>query len=204
MPPKPSGSRDGFNRFAFAPSPHPMSTHQAVIASYTSHASAEAAIKELQKAGFDLKTLSIVGRDYQSDEHVIGYYNIGDRMKAWGKNGAFWGGMWGLLFGSAFFWIPGVGPLLVAGPFAAAILAALEGAAMIGGVSAIGASLYSIGIPKDSILRYETALSIGHYLLIVHAPDATVLRAKELLGHTQPDTLVHHASATTAVPAPTP
>jgi hypothetical protein len=47
---------------------------------------------------------------------VIGYYNAGDRMKYWGKLGAFWGGFWGLLFGSAFFLIPGVGPLLVAGP----------------------------------------------------------------------------------------
>jgi len=37
-------------------------------------------------------------------------------MMYWGKMGAFWGGFWGLLFGSAFFAIPGVGPVLVAGP----------------------------------------------------------------------------------------
>ena len=44
-----------------------------------------------------------IGRDYHTDENVIGYYNAGDRMKYWGKLGAFWGGFWGLLFGSAFF-----------------------------------------------------------------------------------------------------
>jgi len=55
------------------------------VATYSSHTAAEAAIKELQSSGFDMKKLSIVGRDYHTDEHVVGYYNTGDRMKAWGK-----------------------------------------------------------------------------------------------------------------------
>ena len=70
---------------------------------YDSHEKAENAVKELQKAGFDMKKLSILGRDYHTEEHVVGYYNTGDRMKAWGKIGAFWGSIWGLLFGAAFF-----------------------------------------------------------------------------------------------------
>ena len=78
------------------------------MAIYKSHTEAEAAVKELQQSGFDMKKLSIVGRDYHTDENVVGYYNTGDRMKYWGKLGAFWGGIWGLLFGSAFFLIPGV------------------------------------------------------------------------------------------------
>ena len=78
------------------------------VATYSSHTAAEAAIKELQSSGFDMKKLSIVGRDYHTDEHVVGYYNTGDRMKSWGKMGAFWGWIWGLLFGSAFFLVPGV------------------------------------------------------------------------------------------------
>jgi len=74
-----------------------------------------------------------------AEEHVVGYYNTGDRMAYWGKLGAFWGGFWGLLFGSAFFWVPGVGQLLVAGPLVGWIVAALEGAAVTGGLSALGA-----------------------------------------------------------------
>ncbi len=93
-----------------------MIENNAIVAIYKSHTEAESAVKELQKSGFDMKKLSIVGRDYQTDEHVVGYYNTGDRVKYWGTLGAFWGGIWGLLFGSAFFLIPGVGPLLVAGP----------------------------------------------------------------------------------------
>ena len=127
--------------------------NNSVVAIYKSHAEAEAAVKELQHSGFDMKRLSIVGRDHHTDEHVIGYYNAGDRMKYWGKTGAFWGGIWGMLFGSAMFLIPGVGPLLVAGPLVGWIVGALEGAVVVGGLSAIGAGLYSLGIPKDSILR---------------------------------------------------
>ena len=142
--------------------------NNAVVAIYKSHTEAEAAVKELQRSGFDMKKLSIVGRDYHTDEHVVGYYNAGDRMKYWGKLGAFWGGIWGLLFGSAFFLIPGIGPLLVAGPLVGWIVGALEGAVVVGGLSAIGAGLYSLGIPKDSILRYETALKTGKFVVIAH------------------------------------
>jgi len=111
----------------------------AVVALYNSHTEAEAAVKELQKSGFDMKRLSIVGKDYHTEEHVVGYYNIGDRMRYWGKLGAFWGGLWGALFGSAFFLIPGIGPVLVAGPLVAWIVGALEGATITGGLSALGA-----------------------------------------------------------------
>jgi hypothetical protein len=93
-----------------------MTKNNSVAAIFKSHIEAEAAVKELQQAGFDMKKLSIVGRDYHTDENVVGYYNNGDRMKYWEKLNAFWGGFWGLLFGSAFFFVPGVGPLLFAGP----------------------------------------------------------------------------------------
>ena len=169
-----------------------MNRHNSVVAIYSSHTIAEKAVKELEKCGFDMKSLSIVGRDYQTDEHVVGYYNIGDRMKAWGTTGAFWGGMWGLLFGSAFFFIPGVGPLFVAGPLAGWIVAALESAVVAGGLSAIGAGLYSQGIPKDSILQYETALKTGKFVLVVHGTPEAIIRAKEILLLTQPESFEHH------------
>src|ERR1700734_60504 len=145
-----------------------MSEQNAVVAIYASHVEAEEALEELQSGGIDMKTLSIVGKDTHTDEHAVGYYNAGDRMKYWGKNGAFWGGFWGLLFGSAFFAIPGIGPLLVAGPLVAWIVGALEGAIVVGGVSAVGAGLYSMGIPKDSIVQYEMAIKTGKFVLIAH------------------------------------
>jgi len=161
-----------------------------VVAIYNTHTEAEQGVKELQKSGFDMKKLSIIGKGYHSEEDVIGYYNTGDRVKYWGKLGAFWGGFWGLLFGSALFFIPGIGPIAVGGPLVSWIIAALEGAVAVGGMSAIGAALYSVGIPKDSIVKYETALKSNKFLVIFHGSGEDVEKARGLLKASE--AIVHH------------
>ncbi len=157
-------------------------SHQsAVVTIYDTHVEAEAAVRDLQKLGFDMTKLSIVGQDYQTEAHAVGFYSTGDRMKVWGATGAFWGGMWSLLFGSAFFLVPGIGPLLAAGPVVLWIVGALEGAVVVGGFSALGAALVSIGIPKDSVLQYETEIKTGKFVLIAHGTANEVAQAKETL-----------------------
>ena len=163
-----------------------MGITNSVVAIYDTHEQAENAIKELQQAGIDMKSLSIAARNTHTDEHVVGYYNAGDRMKYWGKVGAFWGGFWGLLFGSAFFMIPGLGPILAAGPVVAWIVAGLEGAVEVGVLGALGAGLYSIGIPKDSIVKYEEALKTDQFLVIAHGTAAEVATAKKIIENTHP------------------
>ena len=157
-----------------------MAGEGGVIAVYNGHLEAEDGIKQLQKAGFDMKKLSIVGKDYHTEEHPVGYYNTGDRMRYWGKLGAFWGGIWGLLFGWAFFWVPGIGPLLAAGPLVSTIVAALEGAAVTGGLSAVGAALYSLGIPKNSVLNYETAIKAGKFMVVAHGTGEESAKAQDI------------------------
>ena len=179
-------------KFKFENLKYMTTQNNAVVATYSSHAEAEAAVKELQTSGFDMKQLSIVGRDYHTDEQVIGYYNAGDRMKYWGKMGAFWGGIWGLMFGSAFFLIPGIGPLLVGGPLAAWIIGALESAVVVGGVSALGGGLASIGIPENSVLQYETALKTGKFVLIAHGTAAETAHAREIIRRSKPEALDEH------------
>jgi uncharacterized membrane protein len=169
-----------------------MTKHDAVVGIYTTHTKSEEAVKELQRAGFDMKKLSIVGKDYHTEEHVIGYYNVGDRIKFWGKRGAFWGGFWGLLFGSAMFLIPGVGHVMVFGPLVSWIIGALENAAVVGGFSALGAGLFSIGIPKDSIVEYETALKSDKFLVIANGTNEEVAKAKSILDTTGAAKLVTH------------
>ena len=173
-----------------------ISDPKAVVAVYNTHSEAEAGVRELQKGGFDTKKLSIVGKDYHTEEHVVGYYNAGGRMKYWGKTGALWFGLWGLLFGAAFFWVPGLGPLLVAGPVSAAIVAALESAVVVGGVSVLGAALYSAGILKDSVLRYETAIKVNKYFLVAHGTAAEIGEAKDILKTTKPAELDEHVLVT--------
>ena len=162
-----------------------MTSKNSVAAIYETHEQAEHAVKQLQQAGVDMKSLSIVGRNTHTDEHVVGYYTAGDRMKYWGGVGAFWGGFWGLLFGSGLFFVPGLGPILAAGPIVAWIVAALEGAVVLGGVSAIGAGLVSIGIPKDSVLKYDVALKTDKYVLVVHGTPDEIEKAKDIIAGTE-------------------
>lgn len=177
-----------------------MSEHNSAIGVFDSHPEAEAAVKEVQRSGLDIKKLSIVGRDEHTDEHVVGYYNTCDRMQYWGKLGAFWGGLWGLLFGSAFFFIPGIGPLVVAGPLVTWIIGALEGAVVVGGLSALGAGLYSMGIPKNSILKYENAIKTGKYVLIFHGTTEEVEKTRQVLERARAaETAVHVAEPAAAV-----
>ncbi len=171
-----------------------MSIDNSVVAVYTTHTGADLAVKELQRGGVDMRKLSIVGSGYHTNEQAIGYYNTGDRMKYWGKTGAFWGGFWGLLFGSAFFMIPGLGPILAAGPVVAWIVGGLEGAVLVGGFSALGAGLYSIGIPKDSIVKYEAALKTDQFLLIAHGTVAEVTKVRDILEATHPLYCTLHAT----------
>ena len=158
-----------------------MTKQSSAVGLFNSHQDAECAIKDLQTCGYDMKQLSVVGKDYHSEENVIGYYNTGDRMATWGKFGLFWGWIWGLLFGSAFFLIPGIGPVVVGGHLVSYLVGALEMAVVTGGLTAIGGALVSIGIPKDSVIRYETALKADKFMLIVHGTLEEVARAKNIL-----------------------
>jgi hypothetical protein len=167
--------------------------NDSAVGVFRNHKDAESAVKELQLSGFDMKKLSVVGKDYHTEENVVGYYNTGDRIATWGKHGLFWGWIWGLLFGSAFFIIPGIGAVMVGGPLVSWIIGALETAFVTGGLTAVGGALVSIGIPKDSILRYETALKAEKFILIAHGTGQEVEKAKNILMQNQAEeTSVHN------------
>jgi hypothetical protein len=172
-----------------------------VVAVYPLHSDAENAINLLKKGDFNIKKLAIVGQGYHTEDQVVGYYTTGDRMKHWGKNGAFWGGLWGMLVGSAFFFIPGVGPVVVAGSAVAWIVGALESAVVVGGLSALGAGLYSIGVPKDSALKYESSVKAGKFLLIAHGTPTEADLARRILADTAAEEINVHEQARPAVAA---
>jgi len=146
---------------------------------FNSHQNAEDTVRSLKATGFKMDQLSIVGKD-QSEDQGSAYYHNGEQMKTWGKQGAFWGGIWGLLMGSAFFALPGFGPLLVAGPLAVGILGALEGATAVGNLSALGAGLFSFGIPEKNLTRYEAAIRDGNFVLLAHLNPEEIEQARAL------------------------
>lgn len=171
-----------------------------VIAVFANHPAADAAVKKLTAAGFEIKSLSVVGKGYHTDEKVVGFYNTGDRVKFWGTRGAFWGGFWGLFFGGLFMAIPFVGHVVVLGYLATIVIAGIENAAIVGGLSALGAALYSIGVPKDSVLQYETSVKADGFLVMAHGPAAEIARAKTILSTTNPSRLDVHTSVAADLP----
>nr|WP_321291409.1 general stress protein [uncultured Rhodoferax sp.] len=152
---------------------------------FNTHQEAEEAIQMLSRSGFDVKTLSLVGKGYHSEEHPVGFYTAGDRIRSWGSTGAFWGGIWGLLLAPAVFFLPGLGLVAMAGPFVAALLGALEGAVVVGGVSALGAALTQIGVSKDQVIKYETAIKMDKYVLMVHGNAEEAETARTVLQNSQ-------------------
>jgi len=98
------------------------------IATYPDHESAEDAVRQLQKAGIPMQNLSIIGKDFETVEKPVGFVTTGDVAKGGAKVGAWTGGIFGLLVGAAFLILPGVGPVVIAGPLAAALLGGIEGA----------------------------------------------------------------------------
>jgi uncharacterized membrane protein len=171
-----------------------MSKSSAAVAVYPTHDEADAAIKSLQKSGFDMKKLSIIGKDFHTEEHAVGYYNTGDRVKFWGKTGAFWGGLAGILFSSAFLVIPVVGHIIVLGPIVSSIIGGLEGAAVVGSTSALFAALVGVGIPKDSVIQYENEVKAGKFLVLAQGTPEEVARAKDILGASAPTSVALHAT----------
>lgn len=164
-----------------------------VVAVFPSHDAAESAVRALSAAGLDVKTLSVVGKGYHTEEQVMGFYNAGDRITFWGTRGAFWGGLWGLFVGGVFITVPLTGPVMALGYFGAALIAAVESAIVAGGAGAIGAALYSIGIPKDSIISYEAAIKADGFLVMAHGTAQDVARANDILGTGKPSRLDVHS-----------
>ncbi len=151
---------------------------------FNTHIESEEAIQALNRSGFDVKKLSLVGKGYHSEEHPIGFYSTGDKIKSWGGMGAFWGGIWGMLLAPAVFLIPGVGVVAMAGPFVAALVGALEGAVVVGGVSALGAALTRMGVPDNQVIKYETALKADKYVLMVHGDAEDAAKVRDVLLNT--------------------
>ena len=182
---------------------HPMhvQAQDSVVAVFPGHQAAEAAVKALTAAGVAIKSISIVGKGYHTEEKVLGFYNMGDRVRFWGSRGAFWGGLWGLFFGGMFLSLPVTGPVILVGYVAAAVVSAAEGALMVGGLSALGAALAGIGIPRDSVLQYETAIAADGFLVMAHGTTAEMAQAEYVLKGLHPQHLELHQGGQTFVEA---
>jgi uncharacterized membrane protein len=136
---------------------------------------AEEAARRLQEAGFDHQDISLVSKRPGEAPTVEAGETHADKGTVAGTAvGAILGGAIGL----AAFAIPGIGPLIAAGPIVGAITGALSG----GGVGALVGSFVGLGIPTDHAKQYEEAVRAGGVVLAVRAHNsATADRALQVL-----------------------
>ncbi len=160
-----------------------------IVGHFSSHTEAEKAVMDMQKEGFDMQKLSIIGKDYQTAEQVRGFLTWQDTTQSGIAGGAYWGsfvgGLFGILVGAGVLFIPGMAPVIVAGPIAGVLAGWLEGT-LAGGIGAaavggLAGALAGLGIPKDEIVKYETKIQAGEFVVLVTGSDEDVSQAKRML-----------------------
>jgi hypothetical protein len=152
-----------------------------VIAVYPDHASAEDAVRRLQKEGIPMQNLSIVGKDFQTVEQPLGFVTTGTVAGEGARVGAWTGGIFGLLVGAAFLILPGIGAVVVAGPLAAALLGGLEGALAGAALGGLTGALVGLGVSRDKAIRYESQVKAGKFVVTVHGDAPQIEHARSVL-----------------------
>ena len=150
---------------------------RAVIAVFNDLESVQRAIVKLADDGFPIDRISIIGKDLQSEFRVNGFVTMGDIARPSAATGAWIGGLFGLLSGTALLFMPGAGPLIVLGSLASAAVGAAEGA-LVGG--AVGAVLGHF-VAREKLPKYERLVATGKYLVVVHGMEDDVERARRML-----------------------
>jgi uncharacterized membrane protein len=165
-----------------------------VIAVYDSIDEAERAVEKLVDEGIPVESISIVGQGLQSEVKIHGFVSTADVAKQGAGIGAAFGGLMGFLLGTAFFFIPGAGPLVVLGPMVNTLMGVAEGA-LAGGL--FGA-LFGTIVEKQHIPKYEQYVRAGKYLVIAQGDPSTAEHAREVLGGTAASDVETHSTESAA------
>lgn len=142
---------------------------KAVIGIVPTYEQAEVLVGQLRAAGFADNDISVLFPDKKGSRDFAHEHSTKapEGAIAGASAGGAVGGTIGLLAGIGLLAIPGVGPLIAAGP----ILAALSGAAAGATVGGITGALVGLGIPEIEAKQYENKVKDGNILVSVHAED---------------------------------
>jgi uncharacterized membrane protein len=167
--------------------------NRVLVAVYPDEKTTEAVVRRLIDKDYQMDLISVLGKVHASGDDTLGIYhlNVGDRMKAWGKQGIFWGGLWGMLAGaSGLFMIPGVGAVAAAGYIVEAIVGgAVLGAGTMGGAAALSqlaVAYHRAGIPEEKIESLHKAIQEGKYVLMVRGASSELDQWREVIASGNP------------------
>ena len=152
----------------------------AVFGIYPTREALESAVQQLNDAGFRSTDISVLvpqnigSKDLATSKAT----KAPEGVTAGAGSGAVIGGALGWLAGMGALAVPGIGPLIAAGP----IVAALAGMGAVGAIGGIAGALIGLGIPEYEAKRYEGRVRKGGILLSIHADDHEwVKKAKAIL-----------------------
>jgi hypothetical protein len=158
---------------------------QTVVGVFETHEGAIQGIHELREAGFTPRQISIFVPDVREVEHYGD--EVGVRVVQAGGAGIILGGLAGWLLGLTALAIPGIGPVLAAGPVAGAVVGLIGGASLGGFVG----MLAGIGMPHHNAEEYAREMQSGRTLVVVH-PDGGFAAAEAALNRARPIGLHHY------------
>jgi hypothetical protein len=163
-----------------------------MVVVYKNNSAADGAINNLVFSGFNKRNISFIGRDILADEQAAEYGHAEFRLQNQVEMVAFCSGIHGVLIDPSSVFIPGAGLFLVAGPLVGWITEAREGGVSVDGVGMIGVGLCCLGIPKDSVKRYEAALSARKPIVITCGTAAEINHAKGVIYQGSHEMLFEH------------
>jgi hypothetical protein len=170
----------------------------AVFGIYSNRATAETAVNQFLKSGFSNDDVSVLMSDIKSTKDFAAEKETKapEGTAAGAGVGAVVGGALGLLAGIGALAIPGVGPLIAAGP----IMGALAGVGAGGAVGGLVGALVGMGIPEYEAKRYEGRVKEGGILVSVHCDTSEeISRAKDLLKATGADDIASSSESSHGV-----
>lgn len=160
---------------------------------YTTYEDVWQAVKKLQAQNFNLTAVSVVGNANDKEEQVVGVYTNDGNKHFQGTQAAFWQSLWEILDGELFFVTPELSSLFAAGAIVPLLVKEKDDIDIHGRFSALAATLFSMGVPANSIRQYEAEIKTGNILLIVNSKRADVERSCEILHSEMQQATVHLA-----------
>jgi hypothetical protein len=155
------------------------------VAAFTEIGEAESTVSKLIDGGVLAEKISVLAKDMQCEKQVHGFVTSCDVAKKTATGSAWLGGLFGVLAGAAFIWVPGAGPLVVAGSLASTLLGGVEGAVATAAAGGVLGWLGALGIEKKHILKFEDHLKAGKYLIVITGSIEDLEKADAILGETE-------------------